>query len=150
MSDASKKEKCQSASRIWLQSKKTDVAYMQGRRQSASQWHSEHKERRKAWKQTWSKTSVTYRARVKVAKAKRRSLIVNNGGTFKPCEWIELCAMYKQRCLCCKELKPLTVDHIIPLSKGGSNSIENIQPLCFQCNSKKRDKHIDFRQEFAL
>jgi len=34
----------------------------------------------------------------------------------------------------------ITEDHIVPLLEGGSDSIENIQPLCYQCNFKKGHK----------
>ena len=39
----------------------------------------------------------------------------------------------------------LTVDQVVPLTKEGGNGIENIQPLCGPCNSRKRDRTIDFR-----
>lgn len=32
-----------------------------------------------------------------------------------------------------------TIDHIIPMSKGGPHTYENVQTLCAQCNSNKRD-----------
>ena len=35
----------------------------------------------------------------------------------------------------------IEIDHIVPLAKGGDNSIENLQPLCINCNTKKRDKN---------
>lgn len=32
---------------------------------------------------------------------------------------------------------PLTIDHIIPKSKGGSNELSNLDPMCAKCNFNK-------------
>ncbi len=42
-----------------------------------------------------------------------------------------------------KDFKLMTVDHRIPKSKGGSNKLENLFPMCTEHNSLKSDKpHI--------
>jgi len=59
-------------------------------------------------------------------------------------------------CLCCgrneTELahlgRRLVPDHVVPVARGGSNDISNIQPLCHGkggCNNHKGVKYIDYR-----
>ena len=44
----------------------------------------------------------------------------------------------KFTCQACGETaRPMHIDHIIPLAKGGSNEIENLQCLCDRCNMAK-------------
>lgn len=68
-------------------------------------------------------------------------------GQFIANEWEELKMKYEYKCLCCgKPNVNLTVDHIIPISVGGPNTIDNIQPLCQSCNSSKSIQIIDYRE----
>lgn len=48
------------------------------------------------------------------------------------------------RCLACNATKRLTIDHILPQCKGGSDFPENLQTLCSMCNGIKDDEIIDF------
>ena len=34
----------------------------------------------------------------------------------------------------------LTIDHIVPVSKGGGDTLDNMQILCKPCNERKADK----------
>lgn len=44
-----------------------------------------------------------------------------------------------------KQKRFLTVDHILPKSVGGTNRLENLQPLCNICNNKKGDQLISLK-----
>ena len=48
-------------------------------------------------------------------------------------------------CLKCGSEKNLTIDHIIPVSKNGTNDFDNLQILCGKCNQDKGDKIADYR-----
>lgn len=60
--------------------------------------------------------------RKRISKAKRQRIYARDG----------------YQCLACGQAEPhqLTLDHILPISKGGTNSDDNLQTLCRHCNSK--------------
>jgi 5-methylcytosine-specific restriction endonuclease McrA len=72
---------------------------------------------------------------------KRRSAIAIMS-TLTAEEWGAIKKRYKYRCVYCGEEKKLTMDHIIPVSKGGHHTKENIVPACLSCNVRKKDKMV--------
>jgi hypothetical protein len=68
-------------------------------------------------------------------------------------QWQQLLEACGNRCACCDRHQgeaPLTRDHVVPLVKGGSDAITNIQPLCRSCNSMKMtstDRFIPLYEE---
>ena len=91
------------------------------------------------------KYKQTHREKTREHSRKRRCLKLKIVGSHSIGEWELLKKQYGATCPCCGRAEPeivLTLDHIIPLTKGGSDYIENIQPLCKSCNSKKKNRII--------
>jgi len=59
--------------------------------------------------------------------------------------------LYLSPCVGCGTVKNITADHIVPISRGGTESETNLQPLCGSCNSSKGNKlmseWLDYRKE---
>jgi 5-methylcytosine-specific restriction endonuclease McrA len=45
--------------------------------------------------------------------------------------------LVKQACVYCGSVENITIDHIVPLSRGGKHEASNLAPACFSCNSSK-------------
>jgi 5-methylcytosine-specific restriction endonuclease McrA len=77
----------------------------------------------------------------------RKQRMEKNGGSHTKTEWESLKGLYKNTCPCCLRKEPeikLSKDHIVPVAIGGSDSIDNIQPLCISCNAKKHTQNIKY------
>lgn len=85
------------------------------------------------------------RARNARVRAEKLGLVAHYSGH----ELYKLVEAYGLRCMRCKThdwgFMGWVADHIVPLSAGGTNTIENIQILCFACNGQKRHDFTDYR-----
>jgi 5-methylcytosine-specific restriction endonuclease McrA len=86
------------------------------------------------------------RGRYKAITRQRRQKIALSGEHYTGAEWESLRARYGHRCLACgQSCVPLQADHVVPVSRGGSDGIDNIQPLCKPCNLRKATRSTDYR-----
>lgn len=74
----------------------------------------------------------------RITKSRRRGAF----GSFSPSEWKEKLNMYKHKCAKCGSPEHIEIDHIRPIALGGTNMIDNIQPLCRSCNASKGARYV--------
>ena len=135
----------------------------------ARDWNAKHREEARAKCRKFYAANATEQCARAAAWAKanpeavrlighrRRARITGAGGSFTAEQFKAL----GDRCLCCGRTEAelaqlglmLVPDHVLPIARGGSNDISNIQPLCHAyrkgtrsgCNNRKHAKHIDYR-----
>jgi 5-methylcytosine-specific restriction endonuclease McrA len=120
---------------------------------ASNEWRKNHPGYQANWKKENPERIIEYRRAFNLAvpgrtasysqnyKATKRK----NGGSYTPDEWNAMIEKYGGHCLACGKITKLAADHVKPVSLGGLNIIDNIQPLCKSCNSKKKQDEIDYR-----
>lgn len=61
-------------------------------------------------------------------------------GKITKLEWKEVCEKYGNKCYYCGSTGKITLEHLLPVSRGGTNELSNLRPACPSCNYSKHNK----------
>lgn len=103
-----------------------------------ARWRDKRREHKREYDRKWS---MLHREQCILRNFKRRCLI-KEGNLTKD----DIKEILSSPCLKCGSVGKTTIDHIVPLSKGGTNNKDNVQPLCLKCNDSKGIKIVDYRK----
>lgn len=103
-------------------------------RERARAWFAQHADLVRERARKWSRDHPVEKARQRHA---RRAREVGAPGAWMASEWRALRESLGDRCAYCGSTQRLTIDHVVPLVRGGSNSIDNLIVACRSCNSRK-------------
>lgn len=78
--------------------------------------------------------------RRRISNSKRRATKVTTASETIDTHIESLLLTPNQKCPYCQEMNKLSIDHIIPLSKGGTHTEDNIELVCLPCNLRKGNK----------
>ena len=108
--------------------------------EKAVEWGRKNKEKRKLIRKRWvenNREKVNFLKRAYMYRRKQQL----KSSPFPTLKQIDL--LYKKfygLCIYCNLSKATTIDHIIPLSRKGTNELDNLAPSCLSCNSSKGAK----------
>jgi len=83
--------------------------------------------------------------------ARKAARNVGTSATLTAYEWKAVVEYHGYKCYMCTTLlttepnqpNTITLEHILPLSRGGTSTKENVAPACFLCNCAKRNMSIE-------
>jgi len=104
---------------------------------SQTKHHAAHPDARRARNMKWEKANPES---VTASKHRRRARVLNAPGDgVTTAQWRAVLAASLGLCLYCNERRPLEMDHVDPLSRGGAHDVGNIAAACMPCNRSKID-----------
>lgn len=141
-----KQNRCKACARTYRQANSERLSKMQ-----RSKYLSNREERLAKNREYYRKNSESIIAQkaeynksnpeVKRKSSLKRRVVQANNGTFKILDR-DMRRLYASPCLYCGSTDRIQADHVIPVTRGGVNSIGNLVPCCYKCNPSKGAKTI--------
>lgn len=106
----------------------------------AKMWSAENSQARKLIEARYRRTHRQQQnLRTQNYRARKRQATVD-GWVATMDWWRSLVARFGGLCAYCGKERKLTLEHVVPISRGGLHAPDNIVPACGSCNYRKRNK----------
>jgi 5-methylcytosine-specific restriction endonuclease McrA len=106
-------------------------------KERAAAWYHANLERARSNAKKWREESLT----PEMAKSYQQTWLAKPGNKEKRAAWVAILEFFNHTCAYCLRADVLmTMDHVVPISKGGEHTAENIVPACRPCNSEKNNR----------
>jgi 5-methylcytosine-specific restriction endonuclease McrA len=124
---------------VWALTERTEAEKSAAAERSRV-WYGANKERAFANYYRWVEEN---REAFNAIQQKRRAVKCGAEANLTSDEWLAILDCFDRCCAyCLSSNEPLTMDHVIALSRGGSHTADNVVPACRSCNSKKGARPI--------
>lgn len=120
--------------------------YQERTRRYNYEYYRKNREHLKAYARRYRRAD---RERQRVYMERKRARKAGAPGEISPDEWQQLLEQHNHSCAYCGITDvDLEMDHVVPLSRGGHNSADNIVPACANCNRSKKAMTAEEYAEF--
>lgn len=109
-----------------------------GRKEVLARYRAAHPERIRASENRWRASSPWMKAIRAVWKARHRALALGMDAGDLTRE--TMARLHLLPCHYCGVTPAMGADHVVPLSRGGPNTVANLVPSCLPCNHRKYAK----------
>ena len=134
-----------------------DKKYRENNKDSLTEYHKKYRENNKGKiKESWKKYYENNKDKIKEYREnnkdkikgythKRRALKLGNGGSYTKSQWLDTLEYFDYKCAytgeCIKH--SCHVEHIVPISKGGTSYIWNLVPSTASANLSKQNRDME-------
>lgn len=123
---------CRAKAKTWYAENKARCAEL------ARIYYEVRKDEIKAYVKSWQRAnSSKVRAYSRKSNLKRRALKLSAHEPWTQADWQWTLDQFGGLCAYCRLRPGTTIDHVVPLSRGGADAIWNLLPACITCNCSK-------------